>query len=110
MVIMPVAAPVIRLVAFEKPDFFARFMAKVVAREDAERLTMLFPIKMELSIFVWLLISFKTNAAFLLPSSAIDFKRILFTVVRHVSAEEKNAENNNSINKINSFEASLESK
>ena len=43
MVIMPVAAPVIRLVAFEKPDFFARFMAKVVAREDAERLTMLFP-------------------------------------------------------------------
>ena len=26
MVIIPVAAPVIRLVAFEKPDFFARFM------------------------------------------------------------------------------------
>ena len=40
---MPVAIPTVALPR--------RFMARVVAREEAVRLTMLFPIKMALSIF-----------------------------------------------------------
>ena len=107
---IPVAIPVIRLAEFEKPDFLAIFIANVVVSYDAERFTILFPISIALNILVGFSQSFKTNAAFLLPSSAIDLRRIWFAVVRQVSAEEKNAERTSKISNIISFEASPESK
>ena len=60
--------------------------------EEAERLTMLFPIKMALSILPESSVMRSTRSARLSPSSARVRIRILFTVVRAVSAEEKNAE------------------
>lgn len=71
---------------------------------------MLFPINIALNIFVWFSINFKTILAFFTFSSAIDFILILFTVVRHVSADEKKAERTNRINSVIILQASLESK
>ena len=82
----------------------------MLVSDDAERFTILFPISIALNILVGFSQSFKTNAAFLLPSSAIDLRRIWFAVVRQVSAEEKNAERTSKISNIISFEASPESK
>ena len=107
---IPVAKPVIILAMLENPSFSAIRMAKVVVKDEAVRLTILFPIRMELNNVVGSSINFRTSPAFFTFSSAIDFIRILFTVVRHVSAEEKNAERTNRTNKIIILEASLESK
>ena len=85
-------------------------MANEVVSEDAERLTILLPISIVLKSFVGFSTSLSTRAAFLTLSSAIDFMRILLTVVRHVSADEKNAESINRINNIAIFDASLGSK
>ena len=67
-------------------------IVSVVARAEAEILTMLLPIKMAESILEdWSRI-ISTLFAFLLSSSARSWICILLTVVRAVSAEEKNAE------------------
>jgi hypothetical protein len=80
-------------------------MASAVAKEDAERFTILLPIKIADSIFLGVDTTFKTLAAFLLPSSAMVFNLILFTVVSAVSADEKKADSasntNRTINLIN---------
>ena len=110
MVNIPVARPVIALAKSEHPNLCAKLMAKEVVREEAVRLTILLPIRMALNSFVGFSTSFKTRLAFFTFSSSIDFIRILFTVVRHVSAEEKNAESTKRMHKIIIFEASLESK
>ena len=67
-------------------------MVNVVAREDADILTMLFPIKIVLNIFPGFESIFSTRAARLSPPSASVWIRTRFTQVRDVSAEEKNAE------------------
>ena len=64
----------------------------VVMREETDIFTMLFPINTVLSIFGELEIIFSRITARLLPCSARDCIRILFTVVIAVSAEEKNEE------------------
>ena len=64
----------------------------MVAREEAEILTILFPIRIALSIFVLLSIIFFTRKAFLLFSSIKVLILILLTVVKAVSADEKNAD------------------
>ncbi len=68
-------------------------IASVVAREDAERLTMLFPIKMALSILCISSVMESTRAARLSPPSANVRIRMRLVVVKAVSAEEKNADN-----------------
>ena len=70
-------------------------VVNVVARAEAEILTMLFPIKIVLKSLPGFSVTCKTFAALLLPSSANVFSLILLTVVRAVSDEEKNAESNN---------------
>ena len=60
--------------------------------EDADRLTTLLHINTELNILLGSSISFATVLARLLPSSARLRIFILLTVVRAVSAEEKNDE------------------
>jgi len=65
--------------------------------EEADRLTTLLPIRMALSIFPWLAESFSTHWADLLPDSARFRMRILFTVVKAVSEDEKKADNPNKI-------------
>ena len=104
------ASPVTALSIVVKPAFFASPMANEVVSEDAERFTMLLPISIVLKSFVGFSTSLSTRAAFLAPSPAIDFMRILLTVVRHVSADEKNAESSSRINNIAILDASLESK
>ena len=76
----------------------AKTNAEVVS-DDAERLTMLLPIRMAESIFGEFSVTLSTFLAFVLPASARVLIRILFTVVRAVSEDEKNAESANSINK-----------
>ena len=68
-----------------------------VVNAEAERFTMLFPIKIALNILEGSSVILSTFCAFLLPSSAKLRILILFTVVKLVSADEKNADN---INKI----------
>ena len=68
------------------------FMVSVVMREETDIFTMLFPINTVLSIIGELEIIFSRITARLLPCSARDCIRILFTVVIAVSAEEKNEE------------------
>lgn len=65
------------------------FMVSVVMREETDIFTMLFPINTVLSIFGESEIIFSRITARLLPCSARDCIRILFTVVIAVSAEEK---------------------
>ena len=85
-------------------------VVQVVAREDADRLTILLPIRIVLRSFPGFSIIFNKVFAFLFPSSAKDMIRILLTVVMAVSAEEKNAESKiNSSNTISCM-ASPESK
>ena len=67
-------------------------VVSVVARAEDEIFTMLLPINMVLINLSLLEISFRTLAARLLPLSAIERKVNLLTVVRAVSAEEKNAD------------------
>ena len=74
-------------------------MASRVAREDAEMLTILFPIKIAESILPECSCTFVRVIAFVFPSSTNDRIFILFTVVREVSADEKKAERPSSRNR-----------
>ena len=69
----------------------------VVVNAEAERFTMLFPIRIALSNFEGFSVILITVFARLFPSSAKERILILFTVVKHVSADEKKADNNNKI-------------
>ena len=80
-------------VATPAPTLPNSWMASVVAREEAEILTMLFPISMALSILCMLSVMVRTRAACLLPDSARVRIRIRLAVVNAVSAEEKKADN-----------------
>ena len=79
-------------VAIPAPTFPQRLMASDVARDDADRFTILLPIKIALSILPELSVMRSTHAALLSPSSASARMRIRFAVVRAVSAEEKKAD------------------
>ncbi len=97
-------------VAIPAPALPKIFVARVVAREAEDRFTMLLPIRMALSILPESSVISSTFFARLLPSSAMLLRRILLEVVKAVSAEEKNADNNNkTIITINCM-TSLESK
>lgn len=65
--------------------------------EDAERFTMLFPIRMADNIFPGFPVTCNTRAARLSPLSARVRIRIWFTVVRAVSDDEKNADRHSRI-------------
>ena len=99
---MPVAIP-----TYAFPRIF---MVSVVMREETDIFTMLFPINTVLSIFGESEIIFYIITARLLPCSARDCIRILFTVVIAVSAEEKNEESAISIRIATAWKAILESK
>ena len=71
----------------------------MVVMEEAVRLTMLLPIRTALNSFSGLEMSRLTVLARLFPSSSRFLMRILLTVVRAVSAEEKKADK---INRIHS--------
>lgn len=90
MVRIPVAIPTALL-----PN---KLVVSVVARAEAEIFTMLLPINIVLISLSLLEISLRTLAARLFPLSAIERRVNLLTVVRAVSAEEKNADNR--INRI----------
>ena len=79
-------------VAIPAPTFPQSLMASDVARDDADRFTILLPIKIALSILPELSVMRGTHAALLSPSSASARIRIRFAVVRAVSAEEKKAD------------------
>ena len=74
-------------------------IARMVAREEAEIFTILFPIRMAESIFTESSCIFVSILARLCPSSDKERIRILLTVVRDVSADEKKADNNSSKSK-----------
>lgn len=76
---IPVAIPTAKLI----------FIARVVARADADRFTILLPIRMALSILLYWSRILLTVIARLLPSSARERMRTRFTVVSAVSADEK---------------------
>lgn len=82
----------------------------IVAREDAEMLIMLLPISTALSILDDLPNIFSTIWAFLFPFSHSVLMRMWLTVVNAVSADEKNPDSSNKINKIISWIMSPESK
>ena len=86
------------------------FMVRVVKREDADRFTILFPMRIALSILLCCSITFDKTTAFSIPDSARVLTLILFTVVSAVSDDEKNADNANKIIKISNCMTSLESK
>lgn len=71
--------------------------ARMVVSDDTAIFTMLLPIRIALSIFEELSRIFKIITALLFSSSARERMRILLTVVRAVSADEKNAESNSKI-------------
>ncbi len=81
---MPVAIPA--------PTLPQILIAREVASEDADRFTMLLPIKIAESIFPELFVMRRTVAARLFPSSARVRIRMRLTVIKAVSADEKNAE------------------
>ena len=86
------------------------FMVKVVSRDDADRLTILLPIKIALNILLCCSITFDRTTARSTPDSARVRTLILFTVVRAVSDDEKNADNANNITNTSNCMTSLESK
>ena len=73
-----------------------RLMAKVVATEEADRLTILLPIRMALSILPYWSKMASTRMAPLWSSSAKVRSRTRLTVEKAVSAEEKKADKNTS--------------
>ena len=99
---MPVAIPA--------PALPQIFVARVVAMEDAERFTRLFPMRIAESILEEFSVTRSTLSARLSPASDRVRMRILLTVTSAVSAEEKKAESNKSIIKLISCAISLESK
>ena len=71
-----------------------KLYASVVAREEAEMFTMLFPMRIALrSLGVWFSRISRAMAARLFPSSARERRRILFTDISAVSLDEKKADN-----------------
>ena len=64
------------------------FVTNVVVREDADMLTMLFPIRIVLISLLEFSVTLRTREARLLPLSARDLSENLLTVVSAVSAEE----------------------
>ena len=80
---------------------------KIVVKEEAAIFTILFPFKIVLSIFLELPKILSRIMACLLPSSTSILSLTLLVVVRAVSAEEKNAENNNKISNTHSRAMSL---
>ena len=93
------------IATMEPPKLYAR----LVVREAADRLTMLLPIRIALSILPESSVILSTVFARLFPSSAKLRMRILFTVVSAVSADEKNADSPSRISRIMSCVTSLES-
>ena len=89
----PVVRPIAVAVLEAIPMFAIIRVTIVVAKDDAERLTILLPIKIALSNFWGSSIICRTRAALGLPSSSNVRIRILLTVVNAVSADEKNADN-----------------
>lgn len=83
-------------VAIPAPMLPRSLTARVVARDDADRFTMLFPISIAESIFAESSVTQRTLSALLSPASDRVRMRILLTVVSAVSADEKNAENSKS--------------
>ena len=84
-------------VAIPAPTLPKILTARVVAREEADRFTILLPINIADNIFAELSVTRRTLSAFLFPDSDRVRMRILLTVVSAVSAEEKNDESNNKI-------------
>ena len=87
-------------VAIPAPTLPSNRIASVVARDDADRFTTLFPINIADSIFAESSVTRRTHCARVSPSSAIVFILILLTVVSAVSADEKNADKSNKTTKI----------
>jgi hypothetical protein len=114
--VLGVISPKIRMITVSVPLAKAmaalpqRFNARVVTREAAERFTMLFPIRIALSIFPESSVAFRTVFDRLSPSSASALSFILFAVVREVSAEEKKAERSTRIISIKNCIADVASK
>jgi hypothetical protein len=77
-----------------------RWVVRVVVRADAEIFTILFPINIVLISLLLSSVIFKTFRARLFPLSDIALSVYLFTVVRAVSADEKNPDKNKRIIKI----------
>ncbi len=86
-------------VAIPAPTLPRSLIAMEVAREEAERFTILFPIKIVLKSLPGLSMSFNTVSALLSPSSLKALILCRFTVVNAVSAEEKKAERQSSNSK-----------
>ena len=78
------------------------FCTKMVVRDEAAMFTMLFPIRIALSILSGFSFSFNTSIAFLLPLSAKDLSLMALTVVRAVSEDEKKADIANRITIVTS--------
>jgi len=83
------------------------FCTNKVEIAEAPIFTMLFPIKTVLSIFDWCFITLSRIRARLLPSSTNIRIRILLTVVKAVSADEKNADSKIKTNNTHSIAMSL---
>ena len=79
-------------VAIPAPTLPHHSIAREVAREDADKLTILLPIKIALNILPESSVILSTRSACLFPSSAKVLIRIRFAVTRAVSAEEKKAD------------------
>ena len=86
------------------------FNVRVVDRADADRFTILFPIKIAESILSVFAVISKTFSALLSPFSAKFLILNLFEVMRAVSADEKNAEADNNNTKMTNCNMSLVSK
>ena len=86
------------------------FSVSVVDSAEAERFTILFPIKIAESILSVFAVISKTFSALLSPFSAKFLILNLFEVMRAVSADEKNAEADNNNTKMTNCNMSLVSK
>ena len=101
-----VTSPKIRIrkvsipVAIPAPTLPKYCIVREVAREEADRLTILLPIRMAESILPESSVTRRTLSARLLPDSDRVRMRILLTVVRAVSDDEKNAESSSKSIKI----------
>jgi hypothetical protein len=76
-------------VAIPAPKLPKAFIAILVAREEADKFTMLFPIRIAESILLFWSVMRSTKAARLSPAFARVFIFIRLTVVSAVSADEK---------------------
>ena len=97
---IPVAIPTAVAPLMPAPIERASFVASMVVREEAERFTILLPIKTALKSLPGFSMSRLTVLAVLFPSSSRLRIRILLTVVSAVSADEKKADNSTRIKRI----------